>query len=135
MDNRIEEFVLYGLNFIYFDLSEFEENDQYKEFIEIAKKRIVKYAECSLFTITNIRKVKFNSETKKIIAEWMAYNKPYVKYGAVIGFDGIKRIVVNAIFKMGGRKNMTFSASKEQATEWLLRQGELAHIVQTRYNG
>jgi len=123
MDERIEEFALLGYNFIYFDLSEFKENSEFKEFIEVAKKRMEKYAEQSLFTITNIRGVKFNSETKKIIAEWMVCNKPYVKYGSVIGFDGIKRIVVNAIFKMGGRKNMTFSSSREQAVEWLLEQG------------
>jgi len=135
MDNRIEEFSLYDNSFIYFDLSEFKENSEYKEFIESAKKYMVKYEEYSLFTITNIRNVKFNSETKKIIAEWMVYNKPYVKYGVVIGFDGIKRMFVNTIFKMGGRKNMMFSADREQAIDWLLRQGELAHIIYKRYEG
>jgi len=122
MDSRIEEFTLDGNSFIYFDLSEFKDNSEYSEFVEAAKKRMAKYAEQSLFTITNIRNVKFDSETKRIVAEWMAYNKPYVKYGAVIGFDGIKRLVVNAIFKMGGRKNMTFSPDREQAIEWLQKQ-------------
>jgi len=122
MDNRIEEFVVNGNNFIHFDLSEFKVNSEYKEFIEVAKKYMVKYAEQSLFTITNIRNVKFNSETKRIVAEWMVYNKPYVKYGAVVGFDGIKRMVVNTILKMGGRKNMTFSSNREHAIEWLLKQ-------------
>jgi len=134
MDNRIEEFVLYGISFIYFDLSEFETNDEYKAFVEVAKKRVVKYAEQSLFSITNIKNVKFNSETRKIVAEWMAYNKPYIKYGAVIGFDGIKKLMVNAIFRMSGRKNMTFSSDREHATDWLLRQGDLAHIVYKRYD-
>jgi len=69
------------------------------------------------------------------MAEWIAYNKPYVKYGAVIGFDSIKRMVVNAILKMGGRKNMMFLHNKEQAIEWLLRQGEYAHIIHKRYEG
>jgi len=123
MDNRIDEFVIFGGSFIYFDLSEFETNDEYKSFVETAKKRVAKYAEQSLFSITNIKNVKFNSETRKIIAEWMAYNKPYIKYGAVIGFDGIKKLMVNAIFRMCGRKNMTFSSDREHATEWLLKQG------------
>jgi len=123
MKHRIEEFTLDGRNFIYLDLSGFKENSEYKEFVAVAKESIAKYAEYSLFTITNIRDVKFDTETKKIIAEWMKSNKPYVKCGAVIGFDGIKRIVVNAIFKMGGRKNMTFFPNREQAVEWLLKQG------------
>jgi len=123
MKHRIEEFTRDGKNFIYLDLSDFKENSEYKEFVGIAKVSIAKYAENSLLTITNVRDVKFDSETKKIIAEWMKFNKPYVKYGAVIGFDGIKRIVINAIFKMGGRKNMMFFPNKEQAVEWLLKQG------------
>jgi len=122
MENRIEEFTLGGKNFIYFDLSEFKENSEYREFAEVAKKRIAKYAKCSLFTIANIRDIKFDTETKKIVAEWMEYNKPYVKCGVVIGFDGIKRMVVNAVFKMVGRKNMVFFHSREQAVEWLLKQ-------------
>jgi len=37
MDNRIEEFLLFGISFIYFDLSEFKKNSEYKEFIEALK--------------------------------------------------------------------------------------------------
>jgi hypothetical protein len=122
MNSRIEEFTHDGKNFIYFDLSEFKTNDEYKKFIETAKGYMPKYAECSLHTITNIRGVSYDTETKRLVAEWMSYNKPYVKYGTVIGFDGIKRIMANAVFKISGRKNMTFVSNKEQAIEWLLRQ-------------
>jgi len=122
MKDRIEEFTLEGKSFLYLDMSEFKENSEYIEFIELAEKCITKYAEYSVLTVTNIRDVKFDSETKKIVAEWMEHNKPYVKSGAVIGFDGIKRILVNAIFKMGGRKNMAFFPNREQAVEWLLKQ-------------
>jgi hypothetical protein len=121
MDERIEEFTQDGKNFIYFDLSEFKTNDEYKKFIETAKERMPKYAESSLYTITNIKGVSFDTETKRIIAEWMAFNRPYVKRGAVIGFDGIKRIVVSAIFKLSGRTNMAFVSDKEHAIEWLLK--------------
>jgi len=122
MENRIEEFTVEGKKFLYFDLSEFKENSEYMELIKLAEKRITKYAERSVLTITNIRDVKFDSETKKIVADWMEHNKPYVKHGVVIGFDGIKRMLVNAIFKMGGRKNMVFFPNREQAVEWLLKQ-------------
>jgi hypothetical protein len=121
MNERIEEFAVNGKSFIYFDLSEFKTNDEYRQFIEAAKGYMPKYAEASLHTITNIRSVRFDTETKRIIAEWMAFNKPYVKYGAVIGFDGIKRIIVNAIFKLCGRTNMAFVSDKESAIEWLVK--------------
>jgi hypothetical protein len=123
VEQRIEEFTQEGKNFVYYDLSDFKTNDEFRELVGAAKERITKYAEHSLFTITNIRDVKFDSETKNIVAEWMEYNKPHVKCGTVIGFDGIKKIMVNAIFKLCGRKNMAFVSNKEQAVEWLLKQG------------
>jgi len=123
IEQRIEEFTLEGKNFIYYDLTEFKTNeDEFKEFTKVAKERINKYAHNSVLTITNIKDVKFDSETKNIVADWMEHNKPYAKFGAVIGFDGIKKIIVNAIFKLCGRKNMVFSSSKEKAIEFLLKQ-------------
>jgi len=121
-EQRIEEFKRDGKDFIYYDLSNFETNDEFTEFAKAANGCITKYAEGSVYTITNIRDVKFDSETKNIVSEWMKCNRPYVKYGAVIGFDGIKKIMVNAIFKLCGRKNMTFTSSKEQAIEFLMKQ-------------
>jgi len=122
VEQRIEEFKQEGKDFVYYDLSNFETNDEFIEFTKAANERITKYAEHSLYTITNIRDVKFDSETKTIVADWMKRNKPYVKFGSVIGFDGIKKIMVNAIFKLCGRKNMIFTSSKEQAIEYLLKQ-------------
>jgi hypothetical protein len=122
MEQRIEEFCRDEKNFIYFDLSEFKTNNEYGEFIKTAKEYMPKYAKNSLYTITNIKGVSYDSETKRLVAEWMNYNGLYVKYGAVIGFDGIKRIMVNAIFKLSGRKNMSLVSSMDQAIEWLLKQ-------------
>jgi hypothetical protein len=122
MEQRIEEFTQEDKNFVYYDLSDFKTNDEFREFVEAAKKCVAQHGEHSMFTITNIKDVKFDSETKNIVAEWMEHNKPYVKFGAVIGFDGIKKIMVNAIFKLCGRKNMVFVSNREQAVEWLLKQ-------------
>jgi hypothetical protein len=122
MKHRIEEFAQNGKNFIYMDLSGFNTNEEYREFVEEAKEHVLKYARNSLYTITNIRDTSFDTETKRVIAKWMDYNRPYVKYGAVIGFDGIKRMMVNSIFKLSDRQNMAFVSSKEEAIEWLLKQ-------------
>lgn len=122
MEYRIEEFMRKGKNFVYYDLADFKTNDEFREFTKTAKDSIGKYAECSILTITNIKEVKFDSEAKNIMTDWMEYNKPYVKFGAIIGFDGVKKIVFNALFKLSGRKNITFSSSKEQAIEFLLKQ-------------
>jgi hypothetical protein len=119
---RIKEFTREKKDFIYFDLSGLKSNDEFIQTIEDSKPLIKKYAEKSLYTITNIEGVRYDTTTKKIVAQWMEHNKPYVKYGVVIGMDSIKRIMVNAIFTLSGRKNMSSASTLEKAVEWLLKQ-------------
>jgi hypothetical protein len=121
MSERIKEFTRDKKNFMYIDLSHFKTNAEFAALIEQTKPLIQKYPENSLYTITNIEGVRYDTKTKKIVAEWTAENKPYVVHGAVIGMDGIKRIMVNAIFTLSGRKNMTSASSYEEAIEILLK--------------
>jgi hypothetical protein len=120
--DRIEEFAYGGKSFIFFDLSNFKSNDEFTELIEAAKPIVRKYAERSLYTITNIKNLRFDTTTKRIVADWMSNNKPYIAYGAVIGVDSIKQIMLNAVFALSGRRNMHIASTKEEAIEWLLLQ-------------
>jgi hypothetical protein len=120
MENRIEQFEYEGKKFIHYDLSNFKNNSQFREFIAYAKTVIQRYSrDNSLFSITNIEGVLYDSETKTIIAEWMDFNRPYIRQGAVVGLDGIKRIMVNSILKMSGRGNMKFFRTRDEAVQWL----------------
>jgi hypothetical protein len=122
-EDRVEVFELKGKRFIYYDMSHLRNNLEFKAFIEFAKRSVQGFPQdASLFSITNIEGVLYDSETKNIVAEWMDFNKPFVKQGAVIGLDGIKKIMVNAILKMSGRSNMAFFHSKQEAVEWLSAQ-------------
>ena len=116
-----EEFALEGKTFIYIDLSGTKTNDDFNERIKLIEPVISKYPENSLYTITNVENIRFDSQSKEIVAQYMTRNKPYVKYGAVIGLDGIKKIMINAIFTLSGRKNMHYAFTKEKAIEWLLQ--------------
>ena len=115
------EFMLDGKSFIYIDLSGLKKNDDFNERIRLIEPIIAKYPENSLYTITNVENIRFDSQSKEIVAQYMGRNKPFVKYGAVIGLDGIKKIMINAIFTLSGRKNMHFALTKEKAIEWLLQ--------------
>jgi hypothetical protein len=120
MEERIEQFEYEGKKFIYYDLSHYKNNTQFREFVEYAKKVIKRYPkDNSVFSITNIEGVMYDSETKTIIAEWMDFNRPYIRQGAVIGLDGIKRIMVNAVLKICGRNNMKFFRGRDEAVKWL----------------
>jgi len=121
MIDRIEKFNCADKKFLYFNLSNFKTKEEFFEFIQSAKSIIERYEHNSVCTITNIEGVRFDSEVKQIVAEWIEHNKPYVINGAVIGVDGMKRIFINSILLMTGRKNLTFAATREQAVALLLK--------------
>ncbi len=117
--DRIEEFEIAGKKVIYFDMANLKANIEFAEVIEKAKEIIIKYEKKSLFTIVNIKGVMFDSKTKEIVVQWMVFNEPYVSEGAVVGIDGIKRIMADAIFKTSGRKNIKVFQTKEEVIEYL----------------
>ena len=119
---RVEEFTMDGKSFIYLDFSGVSANNEFQEITEHFKKAISKYPLNSLYTITNVSDVRFDSESKAILAEYMSFNKPYVKRAVVVGVDGIKKIMGNAICKLVGRPTMYYTINKEAAIEWLLSQ-------------
>ncbi|MDR2560652.1 MAG: hypothetical protein LBC63_02630, partial [Holophagales bacterium] len=98
MTPRIEEFFIDGKNFVYYDLSNFKLLEEYEMFIEKAKLGIVKYPEHSLMTISNIANVQIDTHIKEALANWMLFNKPFVKCGVALGTTGIKKIILKAIF-------------------------------------
>ena len=119
---RVEEFTRDGKSFMYIDLSNVMSNQEFLDLTELIKPLIAKYPEKSLHTITSIENVIINPESKAIVADFLKHNKPYVKYGTLIGMDGLKKIAFNTIFKLSGRSNMCSVSTKEQAIEWLLKQ-------------
>ena len=117
---RTEEFNVDGKSFVYLDLTGLRTSDEFMSAIEAIKKVIAKYPLNSLYTITNVDDARFDSETKAFLVDYMAHNKPYVKYGAVIGFNGINKMMGNYIFKTAERTNMHFAFTREKAMEWLM---------------
>ena len=83
---------------------------------------IAKYPANSLHTVTNIENTRFDSDSKKIMVDYMEHNKQYVRFGTVFGLDGIKRIMAKSVFNLIKRTELHFTFSKEQAIEWLLKQ-------------
>ena len=118
---RIEEFSLDGKNFMYIDLSGLKSIDGYIELIKLIESAVAKYPRASLHTISNIENVRFDTRAKGHIVRCMEHNKPYVKYAAVIGFDGVKKIMGSMVAALSGRDNLLFAFSREQAIELLLQ--------------
>ena len=119
-DKRIEEFTRGGRDFMYIDFSGFKKNDDFSALIEIVKEKMLKYEANSVYTVTNIEDIMFNTGTMEILGSYMLYNKPYVKNGAVIGMSSMKKLMLNGLIESSRRDDMVFAADKEEAVGLLL---------------
>ena len=118
--NRIEEFTQGGKKFMYFDFSDIKTDEEYIDFIKTAKIEVKKHPPDSIYTISNMKNAAITSNTHDIIADWVAHNKPYVKYGAVCNIDFSAKIIGKTVSIVTQRMNLVYVSSKEEAIEYLL---------------
>jgi hypothetical protein len=89
--------------------------------IEEAEKLIREEPQNSVLTLTDVTGARYNLEVIEALKEFVKCNKPFVKAGAVIGLDGLKRIIHNSIMYFSGR-NLTAFDDIEKAKDWLAEQ-------------
>ena len=119
---RFHEYDLEGKSFVEIDFSGLSDTDHFLVLNKEINQAIAKHPLKSVYTITNVANIRwFDQSIRSIVSDYMKNNEPYVKYGAVIGLDGVSRVIVNSIIKLTGRTNMFLAFSKEQAVEWLLK--------------
>jgi len=121
--NRIEEFTRDGKKFVYIDFSGLHTNEEISRMIAQVQPVIRKYPPKSIYTITNFEQLHFDKDSKALINPYAESNKPYVIAGVIIGMDGLKRVMANTIFTVSGRKDLTILTTKEEAIQYLLKQG------------
>ena len=119
---RIEEFERDGKKFVYLDFSGIKYNEEFIETTRAVHSVIKKYPQQSVYTITNIENIRFDSNSKELITDFLKDNAPYVKCGVIIGLDGIKKMMIKTVMKLSGRTNLNFAFTKEGAIDWILRQ-------------
>jgi hypothetical protein len=64
---------------------------------------------------------RYNRDVIHALKEFANGNKPFVRAGAVIGIDGLKKIVYDAVMKFTGRNLPAFD-DVEEAKDWLVEQ-------------
>lgn len=72
----------------------------------------------SVLTITKVEGMHFSNEIKEAFGEFIKGNKPFVKSGAVVGLNGLQKIVYNGLMKVTGRDIRSFDTEIE-ARNWL----------------
>lgn len=75
----------------------------------------------SLLTLTDVTGTKYNLEVTQAMKEFARANKPHVRAAAVVGIDGLKKIVYEAVMRFSGR-NLQVFPDIETARDWLITQ-------------
>lgn len=114
MINHKEKEILY-LDFSYCTM------DEFFQVIDLARKIIRVQKHNSVLTLTNVSGTKYNREMIQALKEFANDNKPFVKAGAIIGVEGLKKIAYDAIIKFT-KRNLPAFDNIEKAKAWLVEQ-------------
>jgi len=73
----------------------------------------------SVLTILDISGSMYNKEIAAAFKEFAAGNKPFIKMTAIVGLEGIKKVLYDAILIFTKRKNMVAKDDVEKAKDFL----------------
>ncbi len=95
--------------------------DEVVSIVQKAKAVISRMPEGSVLTLTDVTETHFNEYVSRLMKEFVAHNKPYVKASAVVGITGLKKIIFEAVMRFSKRKLSPFQTI-EEAKDWLSTQ-------------
>jgi len=120
--NRVEFIQHKGKEILRIDISRCE-LEEIIAVVASTKKLLSVKPQQSVLTLTNVTDAKYNPALNRVLKEFVLYNKPFVKAGAVVGVEGIRKVVFEAAIQFSGRA-FHLSATEEEAKDWLVQQWE-----------
>ncbi len=89
--------------------------------IEEAQAIIARQPPASLLTLTDVTDAQHNREVTFRLKDYVAHNKPFVRAGAVVGLNELRRVLFNFLNRVTGRTLRGFD-TLDDAKDWLARQ-------------
>ena len=117
---RLKHIFHNGRQILFLDFSGCDAQD-FPPLIKEAEKLIREEPPNSVLTLTDVTDAKYNLEVTEALKKFTKGNKPYVKAGAVVGLDALKKIIYNSIMHFSGRNLLAFD-DIEKAKDWLAEQ-------------
>ena len=104
------------------DLTGFAAPIESMDTITAARHTIATQPHSSVRCIVDVRAARFNTDVVEALKELAAANKPYMIATSLVGVSGLQRIILDAVIKFTGRKNLKAISSFEDAFVWLAQQ-------------
>ena len=77
----------------------------------------------TVYTITDVTGSRVTSKIRAALHDLTAHNKPYVKFGAVVGLTNIQRVILTGIIQLTGRRLVAASSMDDAVKAILVEAG------------
>jgi hypothetical protein len=108
-----------GKTIFYCDFSGLKKMDEILEVMDQSKKLLSSQSPKSVYALTNLSEMYFNTDVYNAITKFARGNEPFVKASAVIGMNGLMQIFYNSFLKLSGRDVRAFK-SENDAINYLI---------------
>ncbi|MBN2107304.1 MAG: hypothetical protein JW832_07735 [Deltaproteobacteria bacterium] len=85
-----------------------------------AKPLIAAEPPLSILCLVDTTGSKFDIEIAKALQAFSAHNKPYMKMTALVGVEGLQKVIYNGVLVFTKRTNIVLKSSPQEALDWLV---------------
>lgn len=110
-----------GRPILLIDFSHLERTEDILEVARAAKETVARQPPASLRTLSNVYRARYSPPVMDAIKDLAVHNRPYVTAAAVVGMEGLHRILFRAVL-LFSRRNMEAFDSVDDAKDWLATQ-------------
>ena len=96
--------------------------DQINTTIAQAKPLIVRESPLSILSLVDTTDSKFDLQISKAVQDFSAHNKPYMKMTALVGVEGLQKVIYFAVLTFTKRTNIVMKQTRQEALDWLVSQ-------------
>ena len=110
-----------GARILLIDFSGLQQTEEILREVEIARETVAQQPPASLRTLTHVKGARYTPPVMEALKNLTAHNKPYVTAAAVVGMEGLHRVLFRAVV-LFSRRNIEAFDSLDEARDWLASQ-------------
>ncbi len=118
---KVEYLMHKGAQILVLDVSHSHSVEENLAAFHQAREIILKQPPKSVKLLTDVTRAHYTPQAMDTLKEFSKSITPHIMASAVVGISGIKRILVQSLIKISGRKIETFE-DREKALDWLAGQ-------------